>query len=104
MYAVLKSGDGKSGSKPKSVCFRMSDDRANEFIDRDGSVADGCIDLYFKCVRFLPDSKKEQEMLRGYVKEALERCDSHGGFPGRTAFGYRLFLTLPGIYRRILKY
>lgn len=28
------------------------------------AFADGCIDLYFKCVRFLPDSKKEQQEMR----------------------------------------
>ena len=68
------------------------------------AFADGCIDLYFKCVRFLPDSKKEQQEMRGYVKESLKRCARLGGFPSRTANGYRLFLLAPGIYRRLLNY
>lgn len=68
------------------------------------AFADGCIDLYFKCVRFLPDSKKEQKEMRGYVKESLKRCARLGGFPSRTANGYRLFLLAPGIYRRLLNY
>ena len=68
------------------------------------AFADGCIDLYFKCVRFLPDSKKEQQEMRDYVKESLKRCARFGGFPSRTAYGYRLFLLAPGIYRRLLNY
>ena len=68
------------------------------------AFADGCIDLYFKCVRFLPDSKKEQQKMRDYVKESLKRCARFGGFPSRTAYGYRLFLLAPGIYRRLLNY
>ena len=68
------------------------------------AFADGCIDLYFKCVRFLPDSKKEQQEMRDYVKESLKRCARFGGFSSRTAYGYRLFLLAPGIYRRLLNY
>ena len=38
------------------------------------AFADGCIDLYFKCVRFLPDSKKEQQEMRDYVKQSETLC------------------------------
>ncbi len=68
------------------------------------AFADGCIDLYFKCVRYLPDSEKEQRQMRDYVRESLDRCGACGGFPARTALGYRLFLLLPGLYRRLLGY
>ena len=68
------------------------------------AFADGCIDLYFKCVRYLPDSRAEQAKMREYVKESLERCQPLGGFPARTAFGYKLFLALPKVYQKILKY
>ncbi|MDY5647228.1 MAG: glycosyltransferase family 2 protein [Lachnospiraceae bacterium] len=68
------------------------------------AFADGCIDLYFKCARYLPDAKEEKAQMRNYVRESLKRCAGYGGFPVRTALGYRLFLTLPGLYRRILNY
>ena len=68
------------------------------------ALADGCIALYFKCVRELPDSGEEQELLRGYVREALEKSRAFGGLSARTAAGYRLFLAWPGMYRRLLGY
>ncbi len=68
------------------------------------ALADGCIDLYFKCVRYLPDSREDQELLRSYVREALTGSRPYGGLPARTAAGYRLFLMMPGLYRRLMKY
>lgn len=63
---------------------------------------DGSIDIYFGLRDHLPDSKKEQEEIRGHVRRGLKRVKPYGSFPLRTRIGYRLFLFWPGLYRRLL--
>ena len=66
------------------------------------AFADGSIDIYFGMKDFLPGSEKEQQEIREHIRRGLKRVKAYGRFPLRTEIGYRLFLTFPGLYRRIL--
>lgn len=66
------------------------------------AFADGSIDIYFGMRDNLPGSKKEQELIREYIRNGLRRVKPYGKFPLRTVIGYRLFLLYPGLYRKLL--
>ena len=66
------------------------------------AFADGSIDIYFGLRDHLPDSGRQQEEIRAFVRQGLKRVRRYGRFPLRTAIGYRLFLACPGIYRKLL--
>ncbi len=66
------------------------------------AFADGSIDIYFGLRDHLPESKKEQEWIRGLIRQGLTRVKAYGRFPLRTRIGYWLFLAVPGIYRKLL--
>jgi glycosyltransferase involved in cell wall biosynthesis len=67
------------------------------------AYADGVIDLYYQCKERLPNSRKEQRLLKTKVKDALYRVKKYGSFPLKTKIGYMLFLISPTIYRKLLK-
>ncbi|PXV90159.1 glycosyl transferase family 2 [Lachnotalea glycerini] len=67
------------------------------------SYADGIIDLFFQCKNGLPDSKKEQQMLREKVRDAARRNRQYGTFPMKTRIGYTLFYRCPMIYQKLLQ-
>ncbi len=66
------------------------------------ALADGSIDIWFGLRDQLPGSEKQQEEIRTLIREGLRRVKKYGKFPLRTEIGYRLFLTWPGLYRRLL--
>ncbi len=66
------------------------------------ALADGSIDIYFGMRDQLPGSEKQQEEIRGLIRNGLRRVKKYGKFPLRTAIGYRLFLAWPGLYRKVL--
>ena len=66
------------------------------------ALADGSIDIYFGMRDQLPGSEKQQEEIRTLIREGLRRVKKYGKFPLRTEIGYRLFLTWPGLYRKLL--
>ena len=66
------------------------------------ALADGSIDIWFGLRDQLPGSEKQQEEIRTLIREGLWRVKKYGKFPLRTEIGYRLFLTWPGLYRRLL--
>lgn len=63
---------------------------------------DGSIDLYFKCRDFCPEAKNELAKIKKDVRESLKIVKKYGKFPLKTRIGYVLFLTAPGIYRKLL--
>ncbi len=63
---------------------------------------DGSIDLYFKCRDFCPEAKSELAKIRTDVKKSLKIVKKYGKFPLKTRIGYGLFVTVPGIYRKLL--
>lgn len=63
---------------------------------------DGSIDLYFKCRDFCPEAKSELAKIRTDVKNSLKIVKKYGKFPLKTRIGYGLFVTVPGIYRKLL--
>jgi glycosyltransferase involved in cell wall biosynthesis len=67
------------------------------------ALADGSIDIYFGLRDHLPDSGREQEWIRGLIKQGLKRVKGYGRFPLRTEVGYRLFLACPSVYRKVLE-
>ncbi len=66
------------------------------------ALADGSIDIWFGLRDQLPGSEKQQEEIRTLIREGLRRVKKYGKFPLRTEIGYRLFLTWPGLYRKLL--
>ncbi len=66
------------------------------------AFADGSIDIYFGLKDFFPESTKQQEEIRAYIRNGMKRVRPYGSFPLRTEIGYRLFLACPGIYRKLL--
>ena len=66
------------------------------------ALADGSIDIWFGLRDQLPGSEKQQEEIRTLIREGLRRVKKYGKFPLRTGIGYRLFLTWPGLYRKLL--
>ncbi len=70
--------------------------------------ADGSIKYYYPLVRHVKDCGKQKKMLKGFVREAL---NSKAGSPeeraeflsARVKTGYRIFLTSPQMYRKMLK-
>ena len=66
------------------------------------ALADGSIDIWFGLRDQLPGSEKQQEEIRTLIREGLRRVKKYGKFPLRTENGYRLFLTWPGLYRKLL--
>lgn len=66
------------------------------------ALADGSIDIWFGLRDQLPGSEKQQEEIRTLICEGLRRVKKYGKFPLRTEIGYRLFLTWPGLYRKLL--
>ncbi|MBQ8184491.1 MAG: glycosyltransferase family 2 protein [Lachnospiraceae bacterium] len=66
------------------------------------AFADGSIDIYFGLVDYQPENKADQKRIRDLVKQGCKRVKRYGRFPLRTAIGYRLFVWMPGIYRRLL--
>ena len=66
------------------------------------ALADGSIDIWFGLRAQLPGSEKQQEEIRTLIREGLRRVKKYGKFPLRTEIGYRLFLTWPGLYRKLL--
>lgn len=66
------------------------------------ALADGSIDIWFGLRDQLPGSEKQQEEIRTLIREGLRRVKEYGKFPLRTEMGYRLFLTWPGLYRKLL--
>lgn len=66
------------------------------------ALADGSIDIWFGLRDQLPGSEKQQEEIRTLIREDLRRVKKYGKFPLRTEIGYRLFLTWPGLYRKLL--
>ena len=66
------------------------------------ALADGSIDIWFGLRDQLPGSEKQQEEIRTLIREGLWRVKKYGKFPLRTEIGYRLFLTWPGLYRKLL--
>lgn len=63
---------------------------------------DGSIDLYFKCQDFCPEAKNERIKIRTDVKKSLKIVKKYGKLPLKTRIGYGLFVTVPGIYRKLL--
>lgn len=68
------------------------------------AFADGCIDLYFKCVRFLPDSRAEQRQMREYVRESRGGASLTEAFPDGQPWATACSWRCPGVYRRLLGY
>ena len=66
------------------------------------AFADGMIDIYFGLVDYQPENKKKQKEIQKLVREGLKRVKKYGRFPLRTAIGYGLFVSVPGIYRKLL--
>lgn len=66
------------------------------------ALADGSIDIWFGLRDQLPGSEKQQEEIRTLIREGLRCVKKYGKFPLRTEIGYRLFLTWPGLYRKLL--
>lgn len=66
------------------------------------ALADGSIDIWFGLRDQLPGSEMQQEEIRTLIREGLRRVKKYGKFPLRTEIGYRLFLTWPGLYRKLL--
>ena len=66
------------------------------------ALADGSIDIWFGLRDQLPGSEKQQDEIRTLIREGLRRVKKYGKFPLRTEIGYRLFLTWPGLYRKLL--
>ena len=66
------------------------------------ALADGSIDIWFGLRDQLPGSEKQQEEIRTLIREGLRRVKKYGKLPLRTEIGYRLFLTWPGLYRKLL--
>lgn len=66
------------------------------------ALADGSIDIWFGLRDQLPGSEKQQEEIRTLIRKGLRRVKKYGKFPLRTEIGYRLFLTWPGLYRKLL--
>ena len=66
------------------------------------ALADGSIDIYFGMKDKLPGSEKEQKWIQDLIRRGLKRVKSYGHFSLRTEIGYRMFLTCPGVYRRLL--
>ncbi|WP_440321100.1 glycosyltransferase family 2 protein [Laedolimicola sp.] len=66
------------------------------------ALADGSIDIWFGLRDQLPGSEKQQEEIRTLIREGLRRVKKYGKFPLRTEIGYRMFLTWPGLYRKLL--
>lgn len=66
------------------------------------ALADGSIDIYFGMKDKLPGSEKEQKWIQDLIRRGLKRVKSYGRFSLRTEIGYRMFLTCPGVYRRLL--
>ena len=66
------------------------------------ALADGSIDIWFGLRDQLPGSEKQQEEIRTLIREGLRRVKKYGKFPLWTEIGYRLFLTWPGLYRKLL--
>ena len=66
------------------------------------ALADGSIDIWFGLRDQLPGSEKQQEEIRTLIREGLRRVKKYGKFPLRTEIGYRLFLTWPGLSRKLL--
>ena len=70
--------------------------------------ADGCIRYFYPLRSQVRSSKKEQAILKDYVREALVtdrigRPEERHFLPLRTAIGYRIFLLSPSLYKKILK-
>lgn len=100
------------GFNPKRLDWVKAVEERVDFFEKKGyeelmvpalrALADGSIDIYFGLQDHLPESKKEQEWIRSLIRQGLKRVRTYGRFPLRTAFGYRLFLAAPGLYRRLL--
>lgn len=65
-------------------------------------LADGSIHIYFEMQDQQAATPEEQRRIRDLVRRGLKRVRSYGNFPLRTRIGYRLFLTCPGLYRKLL--
>lgn len=65
--------------------------------------ADGAIKFYYMLKEQVKDSKKEQEQLKKYVKEALEADQKYNMLETRTKLGYHLFLVSPALYKKALE-
>jgi glycosyltransferase involved in cell wall biosynthesis len=66
------------------------------------AYADGVVDLYFQCRELLPNSKKEQKLLKAKISNATKRVKKYGSFPIKTRIGYTLFIVMPSIYIKLL--
>lgn len=67
------------------------------------AYADGVIDLYFQCKELLPNSRKEQQILKRKVGDAARRVKKYGRLPLKTRIGYMIFRIIPCLYKRLLK-
>ena len=64
---------------------------------------DGAIDIYFGLVDHVPEaSREQQEEIKTYIRQGFKRVRAYGRFHLRTWIGYRLFLSFPLLYRRLL--
>ena len=97
------------GFNPKRMDWVYAVAERMDFFEKRGyrelmvqAFADGSIDIYFGLRDHLPDSGRQQEEIRAFVRQGLKRVRRYGRFPLRTAIGYRLFLACPGIYRKLL--
>lgn len=64
--------------------------------------ADGAIRYFYPLREYVADSKEEQKQLKGYVKEALKMQKKYGKLGLTTRVGYRIFLMLPGLYKKLV--
>lgn len=62
---------------------------------------DGTIDLYYKTKELLKDKETAQE-LKKKMKRVYGELKKNGGTPLVTRIGYRIFLTCPLIYKKLI--
>lgn len=63
---------------------------------------DGSIDLYFKCLDFCPEAKQQRKEIQRNVKNSLKLIKTYGKLPLKTMIGYQMFVSVPGLYRKLL--
>lgn len=64
--------------------------------------ADGAIRYFYPLKEKVPDSLKEQRELKGYVRAALKNQKKYGKLSLTTRAGYRIFLIIPWLYKKLV--
>jgi glycosyltransferase involved in cell wall biosynthesis len=115
LYGYYVEGESITRNKfnPKRLDWAWSVEQRLDFLETKGlkqllptairAYADGVVDLYFQCKKLLPDSKKEQKLLKAKVRSAARRVKKYSNFPVKTRIGYALFIIMPSAYQKLLK-